>query len=893
MKIFTKKGITQKIILLIIIAILWNFAFPTFSSASIGGILFDPLFDLVVGIGDSVISVLQACLYDGNINFCSGLLNVVAGANYIKCFQDRYPDMKYTGPSITSSTTQDQIDDMATNGQIVYIDEKEFGTVSLYDIAGVLAGGPLAILSGIDIAGKVLGLTKNYNIPTIQYSVDKIFSGKVPAFDINFINPKYSADYTDTNGDGLDDRTGETQSIYNEKKDKSIVSSIQNTIKDWYKSLRYLAIVILLSVLVYIGIRIVISSAADDRAKYKQRLMDWLVAMCLVFFMHYIMAIVVTITEVISDTIGSTAVSIPVVIGERGITSWTGDGVILFNTDLLGLTRLQTQYAEFGKKLIYLILYIALIVYTVKYSWIYMKRTITIMFLTIIAPLVAMTYPIDKMNDGKAQAFNAWLKEYIFTALLQPFHLIIYSVLMGSALKIVVTNPIYAIMVLAFMGPAEKLLRNFFGFDKASSPGMLSQAGAMFGGAAAWNMVKKGAGLIANKGSGKKSGDKGGSNGVRTKDGSGIEDQNAPSSIGDLVDKANNQEEIPTLSDDGFKSRLVKGALKAGKATLDKAGGIIGKVDPLKDKIQRGASNFKEGAKNIIPEGVKNEYSNLKSDLARTALGKRYTGVRNASRARLKEWARHNINLKDARVRKKLGKKALRLAGKAAVTGAVGAVGVGMGIAGDDLEDVLKYGAAGGVLGYSMAPGMGNAIANSELGQAFNEGYGRAVYGSDNDAEVERERQRQFESGEKLKEAKSYYDENGNHYTGEKLTELEERLIEHDLAGISSPSERKKVVKLEDSVRKELYKNLPPEDDSNYEQELQKQNDLAKATAEVAGKVASQIEPKKLNTAKGQDEIKSLFKKEFSNKGLKGDILNKQSEQMLDLVLKYHKKPKM
>ena len=25
-------------------------------------------------------------------------------------------------------------------------------------------------------------------------------------------------------------------------------------------------------------------------------------------------------------------------------------------------------------------------------------------FLTIIAPLVALTYPIDKMNDGKAQA---------------------------------------------------------------------------------------------------------------------------------------------------------------------------------------------------------------------------------------------------------------------------------------------------------------------------------------------------------------------------------------------------------------------------------------------------------------------------------------------------------
>ena len=49
-------------------------------------------------------------------------------------------------------------------------------------------------------------------------------------------------------------------------------------------------------------------------------------------------------------------------------------------------------------------------------------------FLTLIAPIVSLTYPIDKMNDGKAQAFNMWLKEYIFNALLQPFHLIIYFI---------------------------------------------------------------------------------------------------------------------------------------------------------------------------------------------------------------------------------------------------------------------------------------------------------------------------------------------------------------------------------------------------------------------------------------------------------------------------------
>ena len=257
-------------------------------------------------------------------------------------------------------------------------------------------------------------------------------------------------------------------------------------------ALRNFAIVGLLCVLVYVGIRMVISSTASDKAKYKQMLMDWLVALCLLFVLHYIMAFTITLTETFSDAISGGKIynPIPVRITHGGsMFGITGD--ITFNTDLMGLVRLKSQYDDFTTKITFLIFYIALIVYTVKFTWVYMKRSITMMFLTIMAPIVALTYPIDKLNDGKAQAFNMWLKEYIFTALLQPFHLIIYTVLLGSAMDIAVKNPIYAIMVLAFIGPAEKMLRKFFGFDKASTPGMLSQAGTMFGGAALLCMYQK------------------------------------------------------------------------------------------------------------------------------------------------------------------------------------------------------------------------------------------------------------------------------------------------------------------------------------------------------------------------------------------------------------------
>ena len=72
------------------------------------------------------------------------------------------------------------------------------------------------------------------------------------------------------------------------------------------------------------------------------------------------------------------------------------------------------------------IMYLIIVGYTVTFTIVYLKRLLTMAFLTLIAPAVALTYPIDKMNDGQTQAFNSWLKEYIFNALIQPFHLIIY-----------------------------------------------------------------------------------------------------------------------------------------------------------------------------------------------------------------------------------------------------------------------------------------------------------------------------------------------------------------------------------------------------------------------------------------------------------------------------------
>lgn len=159
-----------------------------------------------------------------------------------------------------------------------------------------------------------------------------------------------------------------------------------------------------------------------------------------------------------------------------------------FVTNLMGLVRFMIQSENMMTKVGYEVMYIALIVYTIKFTIVYLKRVLNMAFLTLIAPIVALTYPIDKLNDGTAQGFNMWLKEYIFNALLQPMHYIMYYILLGSAISLAAKNPLYGIVVLLFMTEAEKLLKKIFGFDKANGGTVGGMTGAFAAGAIASNI---------------------------------------------------------------------------------------------------------------------------------------------------------------------------------------------------------------------------------------------------------------------------------------------------------------------------------------------------------------------------------------------------------------------
>lgn len=375
-----------------------------------------------------------------------------------------------------------------------------------------------------------------YKVPNMLYSPENIFANNIALLDINFLKPNTYTSIIE----------GDTQA--QEMATSAAGGELKNTIASWYKSFRNIAVVALLSVLVYLGIRILISSTAADKAKYKESISNWFMALCLVFVIHFIMSGILMATEKF-NSLFSTDIDKGIIVEATHSDESTleAGNDFRFRTNLIGLARFKAQADQWQDATAYTIIYLALVIYTCIFTFMYFKRFLYMAFFTMIAPLVALTYPIDKAGDGKAQAFNIWFKEYTMNAIIQPVHLILYSVFVSSAIDLAVDSPIYAVVAIAFLIPAEKFIKKMFGLDRAESPSGFS---SFAGGAIAMKGLEKLSNLGKGKG-GKSSEGLGSGNGDADKK---IRFSKTNSSTGDL-DSFNDRNEQRNMIGDNNQNR--------------------------------------------------------------------------------------------------------------------------------------------------------------------------------------------------------------------------------------------------------------------------------------------------------------------------------------------------
>ena len=688
MKFLTKNTVLHKMIIVLLIMLILIFAItPCYNRVyaddpddgnSIGSTLLKEVVQLVVSLGDVVMGALNyfmlgtSNMWDVMISQANNNLKVDSGSWLVEGI-DSDPD--------------DQLVDHTTNG--------------------------------ISIDAGFWPWNSNYEIPNMLYAPESIFSNRIAALDVNFIAP---GTYTSVQDE---DRANNAA--------KSAAETLKEVISSWYKSFRNIAIVGLLSVLVYLGIRILISSTSVDKAKYKESLNNWLVALCLVFVMHFIMSGILMIVNNVTELFSAGAndgiyIKVP---ADDAVNANAGDGRnILFKTNLIGYVRFESQASADFYAMGYGLVYVILVIYTVVFTFVYLKRFLYMAFFTMIAPLVALTYPIDKVGDGKAQAFNMWFKEYTMNAVIQPVHLILYTALVTSAIELAKDNVIYAVVAIAFLIPAEKFIKKMFGLDKAETPGGL---GSFAAGAATMTGLKQLTSWVGGKDKkkGASSGNEGSSdskanNKIRTQDRGllssyqGNEDNSETSGgireTGNGITLGNNDGIDNGIGNNGIGNNGIGNGINNGNVNTNMLNGGVGR-----DISPSWTSNENHSGIILPSDYATREKMNKPNSSASTDTSTPTSKTNNViPQAKLtpKNGWRRRLAITGAKKGAKMAYKGAKLATRALGAGAGAVVGLAAGASTGDFSKALTYMGAGALAGNQL----GKVAANIPENIAKNDG---------------------------------------------------------------------------------------------------------------------------------------------------------------------------
>lgn len=208
------------------------------------------------------------------------------------------------------------------------------------------------------------------------------------------------------------------------------VGGLNSVVNKWYGIFQKIALMGYMAILVYMGIRIILGATAERKANYKELFMNWVVGIGILLLFPYAMKYIIKINEAMVKTIeankGFTSTTSAPMVDISNIYDKTsiddeidwGNGNDYMSQ--LGFAAYQTEKVTLSFAFLIATWQLLVLIFH------YYKRLFIIAYLIIIFPLVALSYAIDKIADGKSQALNTWLKEYMINVFVQTFHAIVY-----------------------------------------------------------------------------------------------------------------------------------------------------------------------------------------------------------------------------------------------------------------------------------------------------------------------------------------------------------------------------------------------------------------------------------------------------------------------------------
>lgn len=278
---------------------------------------------------------------------------------------------------------------------------------------------------------KMFAVLVNGIANALNYLVSKAVGQQVVIDDLVFNEyPPTRIDYFKNAG-----TTGVSEIIWGD----GSMPGLSVTINQCYSFFRSIAIIGYMIMLIYMGIRILLASTGQSMSQYKTLFMYWVMGVAILFLYPYVMKYTIKLNDgfvsMVSDNRSEYDVA-PKRNSIKDVTTTAIEDVDFesnpFNSDGSDYMSQIANDANQGKRLAMALTYLILTWQLITLIIHYYKRVFMVGFLIAIFPIVVMFYAIDKIGDGKSQAFNHWNKEFMLNVLIQSFHAIVYVFVCGS-----------------------------------------------------------------------------------------------------------------------------------------------------------------------------------------------------------------------------------------------------------------------------------------------------------------------------------------------------------------------------------------------------------------------------------------------------------------------------
>ena len=193
---------------------------------------------------------------------------------------------------------------------------------------------------------------------------DKIFMNKVPITNIEiFINGNVA--------------------------EKTKLAGFVNSIASWYRVVFLISIAMLFLILLYLSVRAILLSVAKDIADTKNMLFNWVKSVMILFLMSFIIFTVISLNSAFVSIITQSTIN--------------ESGILENQVQQLVFGMLMPNFVRMIVSTVILLL---LLVQTLSFLAVYVKRLITIGFYILIAPIISVSYALDIAGDRKSTKYE-------------------------------------------------------------------------------------------------------------------------------------------------------------------------------------------------------------------------------------------------------------------------------------------------------------------------------------------------------------------------------------------------------------------------------------------------------------------------------------------------------